>query len=48
MDAQELLLQHMFLGCNCIYKHFVETKSNVLRLLEHLFFFCHKNYSTRI
>ena len=26
MDAQELLLQHMFLGCNCIDKHFVETK----------------------
>ena len=27
IDAQELLLQHMFLGCNCIDKHFVETKT---------------------
>ena len=48
IDAQKLLLQHMFLGCNCIDKHFVETKNNVLRFLEHLlysfvlFFFCHK------
>ena len=40
-----LLLQHMFLGCNCIYKNFVETKNNVLRCLEHLLysFSCHKN-----
>ena len=27
IDTQELLLQHMFLGCNCIDKHFVETKT---------------------
>ena len=39
IHAQELLLQHMFLGCNCIYKHFVETKNIVLRFLEHLLFF---------
>ena len=31
IDAQELLLRHMFLGCNCIYKHFVETKIIVFR-----------------
>ena len=55
IDAQELLLQHMFLGCNCIDKHFVETKNNLLRFLEHLlysffflfyfffFYVCHKN-----
>ena len=44
IDAQEQLLQHMFLGCNCIYKHFVETKNNVLRFLEHLLYsvFGHK------
>ena len=30
IDAQELLLQHMFLGCNYIYKHLVETKNKVL------------------
>ena len=32
----------MFLGCNCIDKHFVETKNNSLRFLEHLlcFFVC--------
>ena len=35
IDAQELLLQRMFLGCNCIYKHFVETKNIVFRFLEH-------------
>ena len=27
IDAQELLLQHIFLGCNCIYKHVAETKT---------------------
>ena len=31
IDAQELLLRHMFLACNCIYKHFVETKNIVFR-----------------
>ena len=31
IDAQELLLRHMFLDCNCIYKHFVETKNIVFR-----------------
>ena len=25
------ILQHMFLDCNWIYKHFVDTNSNVLR-----------------
>ena len=35
-DAQELLLKHMFLDCNCIDKHFVETKNSLLRFLEHL------------
>ena len=25
-DAQELFLQHLFLGCNCFYKHFGERK----------------------
>ena len=29
----------MFLGCNCIDKHSVETKNNVLRFLEHLLYF---------
>ena len=52
IDAQELLLQHMFLGCNCNDKHVVETKNNLLQFLEHLlysfFFVCHKNYSIRI
>ena len=28
----------MFFGCNCIYKHFVETKNNVLKFLEHLLY----------
>ena len=41
IDAQELLLQHMSLGCNYIYKHFIETKYNVLRFLEYLLYsFC--------
>ena len=50
IDAQELLLQHMFLGCNCIYKHFVERKKQCIEILEHFLYsvFCHKNYSTRI
>ena len=30
IEPQELLLQHLFWGCNCIYKHFIETKK-VLR-----------------
>ena len=38
IDAQELFLQHMFLGCNCIDKYFVETKNNLLRFLEHLLY----------
>ena len=29
----------MFLGCNCIDKHFVETKNNLLGFLEHLLYF---------
>ena len=29
----------MFLGGNCADKHFVETKNNLLRFLEHLLFF---------
>ena len=28
----------MFLGCKCIYKHFVETKNNELWFLEHLLY----------
>ena len=43
IDAQELLLQHMFLGCNCIYKHFVETKKqsveNFRTFIVFFFFF---------
>ena len=38
IDVQELLLQHMFLCCNCIYKHFVETKNIVFRFFEHLLY----------
>ena len=30
----------MFLGNNCIDKHFVETKNNLLRFLERLLYFC--------
>ena len=32
IDAQELLLQHMFLDCNCIYKHFVLQYKNLNRI----------------
>ena len=39
IDAHELLLQDKFLGCNCINKHFVETKNTVFRFLKHLLFF---------
>ena len=36
IDAQELFLQHMILGCNCIYKHLVGTQNNVVGFLENL------------
>ena len=38
IDAQELLLQRVFFGCSCIYKHFVETKNIVFRFLEHVLY----------
>ena len=51
IDAQELLLQHMFLGCNCICKHFVEINKlqcvEIFRTFTVFFFFGHKNYRTR-
>ena len=31
---QELLLQRMFLGCNWIYKHFVETKKHCVQIFR--------------
>ena len=34
IEAQELLLQHLFLGCNCIYKQFVETKKKCVQILR--------------
>ena len=32
IDAQKLLLRHMFLGCNCIYKHFVEIEKHCVQI----------------
>ena len=34
IDAQELLLPHMISGCNCIGKHFVETKKQFVEVFR--------------
>ena len=37
-DTNSLDAAHMFLGCSCMCKDFVETKNNVLRFLEYLLY----------
>ena len=47
IEPQELLLHHLFWGCNCSYKHFIETKK-VFKFLEHLFCIIYETKTIRI